>query len=117
MKRLIAGLMGIALVLGIGIIFAKFVYVTPQGSSGIKTNQPASQRGEPASQDQREPLEVKKDQLTLQRNLKQQDYLALLRDAPCGAKTQEMMILHNEISSIDQRIIEIEGKLKKLGGN
>jgi hypothetical protein len=108
MKRLIAGLMGIALVLGIGIIFVKFVYFTPQGSSGIKTNQPASQ-------DQREPLEVKKDQLTLQRNLKQQDYLALLKDAPCGAKTQEMMILHNEISSIDQRIIEIEGKLKKLG--
>ncbi len=107
MKRLITGLTVVALVLGMGMVVAKFVYFTPPRSTGIKAIQPSG-RGN------RELLEVKKDQLTLQRNLKQREYLALLKDAPCGAKTQEMMILHNDISSLDQRIIEIEGQLKNL---
>lgn len=105
MKRLIVGLTAIALVLGIGMVFAKFVYFAPPRSTGIKAIQPSGQ-GE------RELLEVKKDRLTLQRNLKQREYIALLKDAPCGAKTQEMTILHNEISAIDQKIIEIEGQLR-----
>jgi hypothetical protein len=56
-------------------------------------------------------LEVKKDQLTLQRNIKRNTLVGVLKNAPCGAKTTEIIIMQDEINSIDQQIGEIETQL------
>jgi hypothetical protein len=56
-------------------------------------------------------LEVKKDQLTLQRNIKQNTLSGVLKNAPCGAKTTEITTMQSEINSIDQEIAQIEGQL------
>ncbi len=56
-------------------------------------------------------LEVKKDQLTLQKNIKQQALVGILKNAPCGAKTGEITSLQGEINSIDQQIMELDGQL------
>ncbi len=56
-------------------------------------------------------LEVKRDQLTLQRNIKKNTLTGVLKNAPCGAKTTEITVLQDEINSINQEIGEIEGQI------
>ncbi|MBM3253298.1 MAG: hypothetical protein FJZ16_03475 [Candidatus Omnitrophica bacterium] len=69
------------------------------------------QSGNIAYYDTKILLELKKDQLTLQRNTKQYALSQLMQNAPCGAKTQEMTDLNNEIDLIEQEIAQIEGQL------
>jgi triacylglycerol esterase/lipase EstA (alpha/beta hydrolase family) len=61
-------------------------------------------------------LEYQKDNLTLQKNMKQQSLSGILKNAPCGANTSEITGLQNEINSIGQEIVQIDGQLGELGG-
>jgi triacylglycerol esterase/lipase EstA (alpha/beta hydrolase family) len=61
-------------------------------------------------------LEYQKDNLTLQKNIKRQSLSGILKNAPCGANTPEITGLQNEINSIGQEIVQIEGQLGELGG-
>jgi len=59
-------------------------------------------------------LEYQKDRLTLQRNTKQYALSQLMQNAPCGAKTQEMTDLNNEINLIEQEIALIEQQINDM---
>ncbi len=61
-------------------------------------------------------LEYQKDNLILQKNIKQQALFGILKNAPCGANTSEITGLQNEINSIGQEIVQIDGQLGELGG-
>jgi len=116
-KKTVIGLTVSVVVIGVIFLVVRFkpkgpVTVqspVPVGRSTLKEKQPID-----AKQDTRIFLEYKRDHLTLQRNIKRAELANLMKDAPCGAKTQGMADLQDEINSIEQQMTEIDRQIHNI---
>ncbi|MFH0838831.1 MAG: alpha/beta hydrolase [Candidatus Omnitrophota bacterium] len=64
--------------------------------------------------DTRSVLEQEKDQLLLQRSMKQQELAVATKEMPCGALSDKITALQAEINAIDRQIAAIDAQLNSL---